>query len=694
MYQISCLNLLLKKLSFLPKKFIFLDQNYLSNVLFLYSSKQQTMLRISVAFLLLTLSLSSFSQDKKYNHREAFAPLTNYQPGNPYRTGAGTPGPMYWQNSADYKINVKLDEEQRKLDGDVEVTYKNNSPDKLPFLWLQLDQNQFNDNSRGAKTTTVAGGRFGSSGFEGGDLISSVVAERRGKSLYASHIITDTRMQIRLSEPLKSGETIKIKIYYGFKIPKYGSDRMGIQETQNGIIYEIAQWYPRMCVYDDIEGWNTLPYLGAGEFYLEYGDIDYSVTVPASHIVAGSGELMNPNEVLTASQQRRLKMAAESEKTVMIRNSDEVKMADSRPKMNGFLTWKFRCKQTRDVAWSSSEAFVWDAARINLPSGKTALAMSFYPTESVGNDSWGRSTEYVKAAIEFYSKYVYEFSYPVASNVAGVVAGMEYPGIVFCDFQSKGDELWGVTDHEFGHNWFPMIVGSNERKYAWMDEGFNTFINTLSTKNFNNGEYYRKENVRQIAPYFFSPTSDPILNIPDVVQSNNLGLSAYMKPGEGLTLLREVIIGEDRFDYAFKEYVKRWAFKHPTPFDFFHTMEDATGEELNWFWKGWIFENWKIDQGVRDVKYVEDDPTKGSLIKLENAEKLPMPVTIEIKTIDGKRERVKMPVEIWQRGDTWEFKYPSTMAIESVEVDPDRQLPDVNSKNNIWKPKLVTKEPN
>jgi aminopeptidase N len=266
---------------------------------------------------------------------------------------------------------------------------------------------------------------------------------------------------------------------------------------------------------------------------------------------------------------------------------------------------------------------------------------------------------------------------------------MEYPGIVFCDFKSKGEDLWGVTDHEFGHNWFPMIVGSNERKYAWMDEGFNTFINTLSTKSFNNGEYHHKENVRQFGPYFFMPNSDPIMNIPEVIQSNNLGAAAYLKPGAGLTMLREQVLGEERFDYAFREYVNRWAFKHPTPFDFFHTMEDATGEDLNWFWKGWIIENWKIDQGVRGLDYVDGNPSKGAIIQLENMEKMPMPVTIEIKTSDGKKSRVQLPVEVWQRGDTWKFKFNSTTTIESVEIDPDKKLPDVNSKNNIFKPKAV-----
>ncbi|UTA69733.1 M1 family metallopeptidase [Emticicia sp. 21SJ11W-3] len=650
--------------------------------------------KLLYAALLLTVNtvLAQVPSASKYDHREAFNPLFNFMPGTAYRSGSGSPGPLYWQNRADYKIAATLDEAANKLTGETEITYKNNSPEKLAFVWLQLDQNQFNDNSRGTKTTTISGGRFGSTGFEGGYQIQLVSAEKKNVSskkvtyrpLYAEHLINDTRMQIRLTEPLATGEELKIKISYSFQIPRYGSDRIGKQETVNGIIYEMAQWYPRMAVYDDIEGWNTLPYLGAGEFYLEYGDFEYNITVPWDHIVAGSGELLNPGEVMTPEQIKRFNEAKNSDKTVIIRGKEEVTDAQSRPRQSGTLTWKFRCKQARDVAWASSKAFVWDAARINLPSGKTSVAQSVYPVESATNDSWNRSTEYVKACIEFYSKYIFEYTYPSATNVAGIVAGMEYPGIVFCSYSDKNESLWGVTDHEFGHNWFPMIVGSNERKYGWMDEGFNTFINTLSTKNFNNGEYYQPENIRQYAPYFYD--RDPIMNIPDVIQNNNLGVAAYLKPGVGLTMLRELVLGEKRFDYGFKEYVHRWAFKHPTPLDFFRTMEDAAGEDLGWFWKGWYVNDWKIDQGVKEVSYIQQDVTKGAVITIENLEKMPMPVTVEIKESNGTTKRVELPVEIWQRGSTWSFKHPSTSAIESVSIDPDGKLPEVNTKNNLWKP--------
>lgn len=634
---------------------------------------------------------STSAPGSKYDPLALFHPLFNMQPGNDYRTGSGAPGPRYWQNKSDYQINVALDEQQNTIAGDVTITYKNNSPEILSYLWLQLDQNAFSDTSRAAKTTPVTGGRFGNMGFAGGLTISSVTVDQGGgKFATVPYEITDTRMQIRLSEPVKAnGDVVKVKIAYSFKIPEYGSDRMGKVTRKDGIIYEIAQWYPRMCVYDDIEGWNVLPYLGAGEFYLDYGDIEYNVTVPWDHIVVGSGELLNPNDVLTADQIKRLAQARQSDQTVMIRTKDEVNNPNSRPKKSGTLTWKFRCINTRDVAWASSKGFIWDAAKMTLPSGKVALAQSVYPVESAGNDAWGRSTEYVKGCVEFYSKYLYEYSYPVATNVAGIVGGMEYPGIIFCDHKSRKDGLWGVTDHEFGHNWFPMIVGNNERKFPWMDEGFNTFINTLSTANFNKGEYDRERGtMHDIAPALFYPT-EPIMTLPDVQQARALGILAYYKPGMGLKLLRDVVLGADRFDFAFKNYVNRWAFKHPTPYDFFRSIEDGAGEDLGWFWRGFFYETWKLDQAIKDVKYVDGSVEKGSLITIENLDKFAMPATIEVTESNGKKGRVNLPIEIWQRGGSWTFKYNSTSSLKTVVLDPDEKLPDINEKNNVWRSELM-----
>ena len=638
----------------------------------------------NIAFLLFFAAFSALGQSKStYNAYELFHPLWNYGPTSSARSGAGIPGPSYWQNSVDYKISASLDEEARKISGEVEMTYKNNSPDKLPFLWLQLDQNSFSTKSRGGKTTPVSGGRFGNIGFEGGYQIESVMVD--GKA--ANYIVEDTRMQIRLAQPMAEKVGVaKIKIVYSFKSPANGHDRMGIQETKNGAIFTVAQWFPRMCVYDDIEGWNVLPYLGAGEFYLEYGNFEYSINVPASHIVVGSGELVNPTEVYTADQVKKWALAAQSETTVVIRSAEEVLNPTSRPAKDR-LTWKFKCINARDVAFATSKSFILDAARINLPSGKKSMAVSVYPVESNGQNAWGRSTEYVKASIEYYSNWLYEYTYPVATNVAGIVSGMEYPGIIFCGYRDQTRALMGVTDHEFGHNWFPMIVGSNERKFPWMDEGFNTFINFYSMDAFNKGEFKsQKVDMHQLAPRMFREYADPIMTIPDVIQPMNLGWEAYNKPGFGLRILRENILGADRFDYAFKNYIKNWAFKHPTPLDFFKAMEDGAGEDLGWFWKSWFYELWRLDQSVKEVDYIEQDPAKGALITIENMEKMAMPAVVDVELVSGAKERFTFPVEIWQRGSSWTFRTSTNIPIKSVTIDPDHVFPDINSKNDVWRP--------
>lgn len=641
-------------------------------------------------WLTFTIALSSslvFSQDNGYNPQAVFDPTFFNQPGNEYRSGDGSPGPMYWQNRANYVINATLDTTRDEITGTVAITYINNSPDTLHYVWLQLDQNLFTTQSRGHLTTPIGGYRFGNVEFEGGDKIQSITVKGHGGSINPKYIITDTRMQVLLEKPLyPKGDKITITIAYSFRIPTDGSDRMGITPTQNGKIYEIAQWYPRMAVYDDIQGWNTLPYLGAGEFYLEYGDFDYSVTVPANMIVTGSGALQNPKQVLTSTEIERLDKAKDSDKKVFIIPPAEIAKSSTRPENSGMLTWHYKMQQTRDVTWACSKAFIWDAARVNLPNNKKSLAMSFYPIESAADTCWGRATEYLKYSIEFYSKTYYPFTYPAASTVAGRVNGMEYPGIVFCNMRAKKGGLFFVTTHEIGHNWFPMIVGSDERKYAWMDEGFNTFINIYSGQNFNNEEYKNDRSMKRLTDIMSHPGNSPIMTYPDVILPRELAVLAYFKPAYGLKILREVVVGPERFDYAFRNYINHWAFKHPQPEDFFRSMNDATGEDLNWFWKEWFYENWKLDQAVDNVQYVNGDPKQGVDITISNREQMAMPVEIQITEANGKVDTVKLPVEVWQRADKWTFHYPSTDAIQSVVIDPNHQLPDVDTSNNIWTP--------
>ncbi|MBE9599186.1 M1 family metallopeptidase [Pedobacter sp. MC2016-24] len=634
--------------------------------------------------------LTVFSQDRSqqsagYDPHAAFAPLFYTHNGNEYRSANGSPGPKYWQNRADYSITADLDETKHIVSGTVTITYKNNSPDKLHYLWLQLDQNLFAYGSRG-NAVIESGSRYGARGekVEGGYQVSGISVSQKLKPVKFSSLIEDTRMQIRLDQPMGAGgDVITLKMNFSFVVPVNGSDRMGHLTTKNGEIFSIAQWFPRMCVYDDILGWNTLPYWGAGEFYCEYGDVDFSVTVPASHIVMGSGELLNPQDVFTAQQLQRWNAAKLSDKTIAIRSESEVTDPKSRP-LKDKLCWKFKMKNTRDVAWSSSKAFVLDAARINLPSGKKSLAVSAQPVESNGQDSYGRGVEYVKAAIEHYSDKWFEYPYPMAVNIACNVSGMEYPGIVFCGWTAKRSSVWGVIDHEFGHTWFPMIVGSNERKYGWMDEGFNMMINGLSTAAFNKGEYdVSPSNMHMLAKRTEKPEAEYIMLSPDAMREVNIGLNLYYKPAAGLKILRNEILGADRFDYAFKKYIEAWAFKHPAPDDFFRSIENGAGEDLSWFWRGWFLDNWKMDQAITEVKEVKTNgQITGYDIVVANLEKLPMPIILEVKTKNGKTETLKVPVDVWMRNKTWTVYYPTNEEVVSFTLNPNHVLPDVNAENN------------
>lgn len=620
----------------------------------------------------------------QYDNHALFAP--NFYPagGTEYRAANGAPGPKYWQNRADYSITATLDAGLHRVTGKVQITYTNNSPQNLSSLWLQMDQNIYRENSRG-NITTGSAGRYGTkkatNGYEG--VIISYTAS--GKTYKPEATEYDTRLQIRPQEAVAAGGgKAVIEISYAFEVPEYGTDRMGRELKKNGWMYEVAQWYPRMCVYDDVDGWSALPYLGAGEFYLEYGDYEYSISAPAGFIVVGSGELVNASECLTAAQQERMNQAKNSDATVMLKTESEVTQKDTR---SGNLTWKFKCANARDVAWAASAAFIWDAARINLPSGKTCLAMSVYPPESAGSKAWKRSTEFVKGSIEHYSKKWFEYTYPAATNVAGIVGGMEYPGIVFCSSGSSAGPLWSVTSHEFGHNWFPMIVGNNERKYGWMDEGFNTFINSLASEAFNKGEYKSEDEIFVPSGFMVDFLFDePIMTIPEVVPQGRIGSALYRKPALALKLLREEVLGEERFDRAFRTYIERWAFKHPTPWDFFRTMENESGEDLAWFWRSWFLNSYKLDVSVSNIEYEErGKPEKGAFIIIENLDKMAMPVHVRVTEEGGKKTNFDFPVEIWQRDSKFSFRINSIRRIQSVEIDPDKKLPDTNRENNLLK---------
>ncbi len=625
-----------------------------------------------------------------FDPRELFAQDFYTKNGNEFRSANGAPGPKYWQNRADYTLHAIIDTLQNTLKGTETISYTNNSPDNLSSLWLQLDQNTYRKDARSRfYSSRIANGSTEGYQFE------NVTIEMNGKTLKADYIINDTRMQIRLPNALSSKGKIKINIKYHYEIPGVFGGRTDFFSTKNGKIYEIAQWYPRMCVYDDLEGWSTLPFLGSGEFYCEYGDFDYSVTVPAGMIVAGSGELQNEKEVLTPTQIERLNAARKSDKTIMIRSEKEVNDAAAKNQNNKLVTWHFKMNNTRDVAFGASSAYVWDAAKVNLPEGKKCLAMSVYPVESGGEDAWGRATEYLKKSIEYFSEKWFVYPYPVAVNEAGRAGGMEYPGIVFDGMNAKKGNLYWVTAHEIGHNWFPMIVGSDERRYPWMDEGFNTFIDVYASDEFNHGEYAPKRDgeyapgkgnpADEIIPLLKDSAAPSMMARADMLTEKYRHPLVYFKPAFGLVMLREIVLGPDRFDYAFKKYIERWAYKHPSPDDFFRTMDNEAGESLSWFWKEWFYNNWQLDLAVQSVSYPNNDVKNGADITIANLQKMAMPCTIEVILKDGNKQTLQLPVETWMQSDVHKIHLTTTQPVQSIIIDPENKLPDSNRMNNVWK---------
>jgi len=622
-----------------------------------------------------------------YDPLVTFAPLDMPQAVNRYRSGGGAPGPDYWQNRADYLIAATLDTRAKTLSGEVTISYANNSPDVLDVLWLQLDQNIYRRDSRAASASD-----FFRSHFTDGFILDTVEVESGKRFVAADHLVSDTRLQVRLPTPLRpAGGRIRLRIRYHYTVPAEFGGRTAWKATSNGEIYDIAQWYPRMAVYDDIRGWDTAPYLG-NEFYLEYGTFDYAVTVPADMVVAGSGELVNPQEVLSLTERQRLAAARASDRTVMIRTPEEV--VSTPPAAGATRTWRFHMEMSRDAVFAASRAFVWDAARINLPEGKTALAQSVYPAESAGDAAWGRSTEYVKFAVEDFSRRWYPYPWPNAINVGGPVDAMEYPAVFFDAAADKGKVLFFYSVHEIGHTWFPMVVGFDERRHAWMDEGFNTFIDVYESDAFGGGVYGPKRDPEyapgpqapadQIAALIADPKAPPILTRADLIGQRYGHPVTYFKSAFGLTLLREDILGPERFDRAFRKFIRDWSYKHPKPWDFFRAMESEGGEDLSWFWRGWYLENWRHDLAVTGVTYVDGDPAKGARIGVANLGQLVLPATMRVTFKDGKTTDVAIPVETWMQSGSRTFTLASDQPVANVTIDPDHRLPDADRSNNSW----------
>jgi hypothetical protein len=617
-----------------------------------------------------------------------FSPIA-LPPPNEIRRADGAPGPQYWQQRADYLIKATLDTTARRIDATEQIRYTNRSPDTLRFVWMQVDQNLFRPGSTGS-LLFEAGSRFGGAGFPGGfDILSltqspAPVARAAGTRRRTpagapatetplEHRVDDTMMYVELAQPVAPGGTTVLDLAYRFNVPEHGADRMG----REGSLYEIAQWYPRMAVYDDVHGWNTDQYLGQGEFYLEYGDIEYEVTLPAGYIVAGTGTLQNPEQVLTPTIRARLAAAVRSDTTMAIVTPEELASGAARPKREGMLTWRFRAESVRDVAWAASPDFQWDAS-----GWEGVLAQAYYRASA--RDLWQDAAKMSRYSIQEYSTRWFRYPYPQISAVEGPVSGMEYPMVAMEAHSDDAPDLYNVITHEIGHMWFPMTVGSDERRYAWMDEGFNTFMNTFSEEDYwkRDDRETRRNEIRVVTSLDQAPSAQPIMTPANRYKSNdNLGSLAYVKPSIMLLALRNKVLGPEVFDTAFREYTRRWAFKHPQPADFFRTIEEVSGRDLAWFWRGFFYTTAALDQSVESVKQTPDGT---ALIGLRSLGAAVMPVELELTFEDGSTQVVKLPVEIWYGGNRYVYRFLPGKVIVRARVNPDGMFPDLVPGNDAW----------
>ena len=576
---------------------------------------------INTALLCLCIAVSGIAVAKSSISDDKFRQLEENLPTpNTYRTASGAPGHQYWQQEVDYKIDITLDDEKQTLSGSETIDYTNNSPDTLRYLWLQLDQNKLAGNA-GAKTTRTAPEKkitytglrnvIETDEFQGGYDITKV-AGSNGKAL--SYVINGTMMRIDLPKALKSGDSVELNINWNYQLheQKVLGGRSGYEyfKEDDNYLYEIASWFPRAAAYYDVMGWQNKQFIGSGEFTLEFGDYDVSITVPADHVVAATGVLQNPKDVLTKTQRNRLAKAKDADKPVLVITPEEA-LENEKSRSTKTKTWEFEAKNVRDFAFASSRKFIWDAQ--GYKGGKTdTMAMSFYPNE--GNPLWEKySTESIIHTMEQYNKYTFAYPYPVSISVNGPVGGMEYPMITFNGPRPTLDKetgektysrrtkygLIGVIIHEVGHNYFPMIVNSDERQWTWMDEGLNTFLQFVAEQAWEEGYPSRRGDAANITSYMKSDNQVPIMtNSESILQFGN---NAYGKPATALNILRETVMGRELFDFAFKEYAQRWKFKRPTPADFFRTMEDASGVDLDWFWRGWFYTTDHVDIALGNI---------------------------------------------------------------------------------------------
>jgi hypothetical protein len=600
-------------------------------------------------FLVVLVPAFSFAQNKNLNYSKFKQLKEEVAPPNVFRTAAGAPGHEYYQNEADYVMSITLNDKEQKITGSETIKYHNNSPDKLEYLWIQLDQNKRSQNSDSYKIETSSFNPIDKKSinkvlkyfelqdlgteliyeedtiwnlnertiknmkpeFEGGFVISSVTNKDKNPLSYTIH---KTMMRINLEKPLTSKESFEFNIDWSYNI----NDRMEIGgrsgyeyfEKDGNYLYTIAQFFPRMCVYNDTEGWQNKQFLGSGEFTLPFGDYDVKLTVPSDHVVAATGELVNADEILTPTQLERLEKARKSDKEPVFIVTEKEAIKNEKSTVKAMKVWHFKAENVRDFGWASSRKFIWDAMVVKQAS-KDVLAMSFYPKE--GNPLWEQySTKVVAHTLKSYSKYTFDYPYPVAISVHTKWIGMEYPMICFNGGRPEEDGTYsertkygmiGVIIHEVGHNYFPMIINSDERQWTWMDEGLNTFLQYLTEQEFEKGYPSRRGPAYKIVNYMKGDKEriSPIMTNSESI--HQFGNNAYGKPATAMNILRETIMGRELFDYAFKMYSNRWMFKHPNPEDLFRTMEDASSVDLDWYWRGWFYSTDHVDIALENVKY-------------------------------------------------------------------------------------------
>ncbi len=628
---------------------------------------------------------------------------------NASRNASGAPGAGYWQQQVDYKIQVHLDEASGRLDGSEDVRYSNHSPDALDFLWIQLDDNWLASNSLDQRTATL-GSMGGSSAwnmmdhftrlaFEGGVELHEVSSA--GKPLV--YRVNDTMLRVELPKPLLPGAQFEFHVTWTVTVNPagLGDSRAGREEFgDESPLVEAAHWYPRLCVYDDVEGWQNKQFLGAGEFALEFGNFEVAITVPNDHVVAATGVLQNPGEVLTPQQRERWAraMTPGNDAPVMI-----VDLADAQANLDtpatGESTWRFSASNVRDFAWASSRRFLWDCWGVQLRDGGPVIAaQSFWPPE--GEPVWSaHSTRAVAHALRVYSRMTFEYPYPSACSVNGPVYGMEYPMICFnaprpspwTDPEEDEVSLVGVVIHEVGHNWFPMIVNSDERQWTWMDEGLNSFVESIASREWSETFPIYGGDAMSIAMQLAGPDAQPLMTASD--NTINFGWNGYAKPSAGLHLLRNAVMGWELFDLAFQTYARRWMFKRPQPADFFRSMEDASAVDLDWFWRAWFYETGGVDLSVSHFTEIPAENLEGAgapvgtlgySLHVTNDGGMVCPILLELIYEDGSTELRSFPVEVWRHDPhSAELLITTGIPLGEVRIDPQQFTYDVYPFDNV-----------